>query len=394
MRFLDKLIIYTTIFALFSEDFYFQYGIQWKLFYLIITLNFLLLIVKNKIVVHKNMLFVFAFFIVHGLIFYAYFKNPFTSLLSQLLGIGISSIYFYSFLKNYSTTLVFRVYLKFSFILAVLAIPMFFFKVNSFDSTRLNGIMAEPAHYAAIMLPALYFFLKEGKKIKFFIVLITILLSQSSLGYIGILLILILPLIKIKYAFKYVIVILTMVFLSIYFIKSNWENENMNNITGKIVTRIKQTYESINGIETGKFEENVNLSSYAIISNFFITRQNVLEHPLGSGLGSYRHQYDFYYEKMAPPNYLIKLELDKINREDANSLLLRFTSDLGLFALLFFVFIFYLGIRIMKSNDFIRQGAFFYLLLKIIREGHYFPPEFYFFLIIFLKDFNEDIAHS
>lgn len=393
MRFIDKLIVYTTIFALFSEDFYFQYIIQWKLFYLIITLNFLLLLLKNKIAVQKNMILFFAFLIVHAIVLYIYFKNPFTSFLSQFLGITITSIYFFSFLKNYKTTFVFKVYLKFAFIIAILAIPMFFFKINSFDDTRLNGIMAEPAHYATIMMPALYVFLKGKQFFKFLLVLLTILLSQSSLGYLGILLILLLPLIKIKYAFKYAIVILAILFLSVNFIQLNWDKEETDGVGGKVVTRIKQTYESIESIKTGKFKENTNLSSYAIISNLFITRQNIIEHPLGTGLGSYRHQYDFYSEKMKPPKYLTKINLDKINREDANSLFLRLTSDLGLIAIILFIFVFFIGFKLMASNNYIRQGTFVYLILKIIREGHYFPPEFYFFLLIFLKKFDENTTH-
>jgi hypothetical protein len=154
--------------------------------------------------------------------------------------------------------------------------------------------------------------------------------------------------------------------------------------------RIKQTYESLEAVKTGEFEKYTNLSSYAVLSNLFITRQNLLEHPLGTGLGSYRHQYDFYFNKMSPPPYLIPQDLHKINRDDSSSLFLRLFSDLGLFALLFFGIFCLTGLKLMSGNNFIRQGTLFYLILKLIREGHYFPPEFYFFLMIFLKDFDED----
>ena len=70
-------------------------------------------------------------------------------------------------------------------------------------------------------------------------------------------------------------------------------------------------------------------------------------------------------------------------------------KDLGVFAVLIFIYAGYRSYQLFsmeKKN--IQQSAFFYLMVKLIREGHYFPPEFYFFLFIFLKDFDEDITHS
>jgi hypothetical protein len=394
MRFIDKIIVYSTIFALFTEDFNIQYIIQWKLFYLIIIVNFILLLLENKMVLHKNMVFIYAFFALHGLILYVYFSNPITSLLSQLLGISLFSIYFYGFVKNYGTSLVFKVYLKFAFILAFLAIPMFYFQINVFEPSRLNGIMSEPAHYAAIMLPALYLFLKEKKYFKCAIVLITILLAQSSLGYLGILLILAIPLIKIKYALKYIFAVGVIFVLAVNYIQSNWNNPDKHSIESKITVRIKETYESFDTIKTGKFNVSTNLSSYAVISNLFLASQNVLEHPLGTGLGSYRHQYDYYFNRMTPPPYLTKYGFDKTNREDASSLMIRLFSDLGVFSIPFFVLFFIIAFKVILGTNIIRQSTFYYLLLKAIREGHYFPPEFYFFLMIFLKDFDEHTTHS
>ena len=163
MRWLDKYIVYSSIIALFSENFGFHYIIDLKIFYIVILVNFVLLASKTKLVVHRNIIILLSFFLIHGIVFYLVFQNPLKSLFAQLIGISISSIYYYNFLKYYKTKYAFDVYLKVALIVAIIAIPMFYFNINVFNNDRLNGILTEPAHYAAIMLPAIYAFLREKK---------------------------------------------------------------------------------------------------------------------------------------------------------------------------------------------------------------------------------------
>jgi hypothetical protein len=205
----------------------------------------------------------------------------------------------------------------------------------------------------------------------------------------------ILPLLKVKYLIKYLWVVGVVLAISTYYISTQWNkpiNENESNV---LVRRLKETQESLNAVNTGKFKKYTNLSSYAFLSNTYVTKRVFLDKPFGVGLGGYPYEYDKYYPNLKPPPYLIKLKQSKINRTDANSLFLRLTADLGIFAFLFVLFFVYQSIKMFKNDSkIIQQSTFFYLVLKLIREGHYFPPEFYFFLLIFLKDFNEDITHS
>tara|TARA_R110002072_G_scaffold261486_2_gene420278 strand:- start:3790 stop:4977 length:1188 start_codon:yes stop_codon:yes gene_type:complete len=395
MRLLDKYIIYSSIFALFSEDFYFHYGIDVKLFYLILISNFLLLSINKKITVPKNLLIILGFFIGHGIISYLWLQNPIKSLFAQVLGISLSSIYYYNFIKNYGVKKVFNVYLNFAFFIALIAIPMFYFQINSFSEFRLNGILTEPAHYAAIMLPATYVFLKDKKYLKLGLMVITIFLSKSSIGYIGLGLILILPLLKTKYFVKYAWIVFVIIGSSAYYLSTQWNKPVDENTSNVLVRRLKETNKSLGAVSTGKFEKQTNLSSYAFLSNSFITKKIVLNKPFGTGLGSYQYEYDKYYPLIKPPPYLVELKQSKINRTDANSLFLRMLADLGIFAVIIFIYIGYRSYQVFRSEKKImQQSTFFYLLVKLIREGHYFPPEFYFFLLIFLKDFDEDITHS
>jgi len=395
MRLLDKYIIYSSIFALFSEDFYFHYGIDVKLFYLILISNFLLLSINKKITVPKNLLIILGFFIGHGIISYLWLQNPIKSLFAQVLGISLSSIYYYNFIKNYGVKKVFNVYLNFAFFIALIAIPMFYFQINSFSEFRLNGILTEPAHYAAIMLPATYVFLRDKKYLKLGLMVITIFFSKSSIGYIGLGLILILPLLKTKYFVKYAWIVFVIIGSSAYYLSTQWNKPVDENTSNVLVRRLKETNKSLGAVSTGKFEKHTNLSSYAFLSNSFIAKKIVLDKPFGTGLGSYQYEYDKYYPLIKPPPYLVELKQSKINRTDANSLFLRMLADLGIFAVIIFIYIGYRSYQVFRSEKKImQQSTFFYLLVKLIREGHYFPPEFYFFLLIFLKDFDEDITHS
>ena len=395
MQKIDKYLLTSSVVAIFTEAFTFHYFIDLKLFYVILIVNFFIIASKYKLTIHKNLIIIITFFLIHGIVTYLLFSNPILSLVAQLLGIAISSIYFYNLIKIFKVKVLIEKYLTISFFLALLAIPMFYLNINVFNYDRLNGVLSEPAHYASIMLPAVYLFFIKKEYFKFAIVLLTIFLTKSSIGLIGLLLIIIIPLIKTKYFLKYALVVFVIIGSVTVFVFSKWDEKVDENDSNKIVRRIKETKESLSASYTGKFKEYTNLSSYAFLSNLFITQQIIFHKPFGTGIGSYKHEYEKYYYKLTPPKYLIKSTHSKINKTDANSLLLRMIADLGVFSILFFIFFIYWALKLFKNDNRVYQkGTFFYLSVKLLREGHYFPPEFYFFLLIFLKNDNENTTHS
>jgi len=395
MQKIDKYLLTSSVVAIFTEAFTFHYFIDLKLFYVILIVNFFIIASKYKLTIHKNLIIIITFFLIHGIVTYLLFSNPILSLVAQLLGIAISSIYFYNLIKIFKVKVLIEKYLTISFFLALLAIPMFYLNINVFNYDRLNGVLSEPAHYASIMLPAVYLFFIKKEYFKFAIVLLTIFLTKSSIGLIGLLLLIIIPLIKTKYFLKYALVVFVIIGSVTVFVFSKWDEKVDENDSNKIVRRIKETKESLSASYTGKFKEYTNLSSYAFLSNLFITQQITFHKPFGTGIGSYKHEYEKYYYKLTPPKYLIKSTHSKINKTDANSLLLRMIADLGVFSILFFIFFIYWALKLFKNDNRVYQkGTFFYLSVKLLREGHYFPPEFYFFLLIFLKNDNENTTHS
>lgn len=395
MRLLDKYLITSSVFAIFTEDFSFHYLIDLKLFYVILLANIFIISYKYKLTVHKNLVILIGFFLIHGIVSYLLFQNPIQSLIAQLIGISLSSVYFYNLIKIFSYKILIEKYLQLSFFIAILAIPMFYLDINVFTYNRLNGILSEPAHYAAIMLPATYLFLRKKQYLQLVVIVCTIFLSRSSIGFIGLFLILILPLLKVKYFLKYSIIVVILLTGFGFYLSTKWNDKISENESNVLVRRLKQTTETFSATYTGKFKNYTNLSTYAFLSNFFITQQIFTHKPLGTGLGSYKYEYEKYYDKLKPPKYLITLKQSKINKTDANSLFLRIIADFGIFGLLMIFYFSYRSYNIFrKDSKVIQQSTFFYLILKLIREGHYFPPEFYFFLLIFLKNSNEDIAYS
>ena len=84
---------------------------------------------------------------------------------------------------------------------------------------------------------------------------------------------------------------------------------------------------------------------------------------------------------MRPPPFLVTLKSEKINAPDAASLFLRIISETGIIGLFLIVYLMFLSSKSYLSNDYyFAQGIFIYLLLKLFRDGHYFPPEFFFFI--------------
>lgn len=380
---LKKYLLYSSLFAIFSEAFYFRFIIDLKLYYLIILINLIVLFKEKKLLMHKNIVILLFLVLIHAFLNILIFKIPPNLMLSQLIGIFISILYFYNIFKLFDHNYIFESYCKFSYYISLIGYPGYFlgFNLNVNDDSRFCSILSEPAHYAILILPACYYFYRQKKYKETLFILISLFLTESSIAYIGCSLIFILPYLKFKkiiYAFSIIPVIL-FIFYLVY------------NNNEKVKMRFDESIESLKVVNNGKFNSSINLSSYALLSNFYIAKENFKDHIFGTGIGSHVFMYNEYYGKsIRAPQYLKIQDLDKINSKDAASLFLRLMSEFGIFGL---IIIFSLIIKIYKNyrkeNELITQGISIYVLLKLFRDGHYFPPEFYFFILIFYFYKNE-----
>jgi hypothetical protein len=371
---IKKYLLYSSVFAIFTEAFFFNFIIDWKLLYLIIIVNYFLLLKIKKITLNIYFVVLLLFLLIHGLLMYTVISIPYNYMFSQIIGIAVIGTYYYNFVSLYKKEEIMNVYLKIALVVGVIGYPLYFLNINLNDG-RLQSIFKEPAHYVIVIIPACYFYLKNKNYLNFSILFGTLILSNSSLGYVGCALMFILPNLTLKRAGILVVLmpIVASIFLFVY------------NEFPFFKLRVDDTYNSLNVINTGKFNEDTNLSSYVLISNLYIAKNNITDHPLGSGIGSHHYMHTKRYLKtMRPPEYLRKQKKETANSFDANSLFTRICSEFGIIGFLFLVLVLYKTSQCFKSTElFFAQGIFIYFLLKLFRDGTYFPPEFYLFIWLF-----------
>lgn len=372
---IKQYLLYSSIFAVFTEAFFFHFIIDLKLLYLIIILNYALVFLINKTIhINKYFLFVLVSLLIHALIVNIIIGIPPNYALAQITGISIIGVYYYNFIPLFDFSDIKKIYLKLSLWAAIIAYPMYFLGIsfNPQGDQRLCSIFTEPAHYAIVVIPACYYFLKTKKYIPFLVIFITLIISSSSLGYLGIALIFILPNISYR-RIVYLLISIPFVFLTFIFVYNEYTFFKL---------RVDDTIESLNAVNTGKFKEYTNLSSYALLSNIFIAHQNIQDHPLGSGIGSHVYVHkNIYFHRMSPPKYLYVMKRADTNSNDANSLFTRIASEMGYLGMMaVLLFLWYSKKYFLNKNFYLSQGVIIYILLKLFRDGHYFPPEFFFFI--------------
>ena len=118
---------------------------------------------------------------------------------------------------------------------------------------------------------------------------------------------------------------------------------------------------------------HVNLTTYALLSNWEVTKSSFQEHPLvGTGIGTYQIAYD----RLLPEDMQ---EYSTLNREDAGGLAMRILTEtgcIGFFLFLMFVFRFRIRSRpsFSDAQEFLwimNAGIFVMIILFLIRSGHY-----------------------
>jgi hypothetical protein len=361
---------------MFSEAFFVRYGFDIKLIYIIVFINyFLLKIEKKDITIPKFWLFTLIYLLLTGILTIFLYSNALSGVLFQVFGIAFMSIYFYNFLLWYDGDLetLFEKYCNICFILALIGIPLFFILICFDSGYRLHSLLLEPAHFCGIVIPSYYYYLVNFKrfKFKFIIIVIALLLSVSSIGFILMLLGLILVKRKVN-----LIVTGSLVFFSVVVAVIAYA------FSDNVKLRVNDTVDIINDF---KVSTNVNASTLALASNFYVSFNALMSNPLiGRGIASHPISYNKYvYQIVGIEGYEDNEALFFLNSTDAASLALRSLSELGLIGLAG-ILIFIIRNYSSKGDDYkISRAILLYFFYKLFREGHYFSPEMYFFVFTY-----------
>jgi hypothetical protein len=357
-------------------------GADISLGYPFILLNSLVLLVFNRLKVHRNhliaILSVGAFSLIGG----SLAGTPINTMLSQVVGISVISIYFFSALTVLGPSVLrwMDMYARIAFAVALYGIALWFVaRILHTGDGRLKAFYAEPSNFVYTTLPALGYFIncyvaekRYGLEAAIFI--LSYLLADSSLGFLGLLLIGMVTFGRRLKGWQVIMgILLACGFVGgIYFASENFR------------WRVRDTILAISTQDVSKS----NGSTYAFLSNAYVTGKAFSNYPLtGVGIGGYRGIYDTYISDLNGIKTTNVYNLG-LNQDDANSLFFRTAAELGVPGLIC-LFVFLIVCARVKGSPYreIRNALLPYMIVRMSRFGAYFSVEVYFFVGLYLLNY-------
>lgn len=256
---------------------------------------------------------------------------------------------------------------------------------------RAASITSEPAHFALLLVPAVYLAvlvalrrscpLQLKNRWVAAVIIIGLLLSFSLLGYIGLALILSVVLLSGANRLRNVkaVSILVLLLASSYLAATQ-----IPLFQAKIDTFLMAPF----AVDEYEFTGN-DLSGFALISNALVAKSALEEsYLLGTGLKTHENSYDRYL-----PSYFSSAQvLMELNRVDAGSLIIRVASEFGLLGILGLIW-FLVKYKIQTQNNMtlfaiINSMCFVYLILYAVRSGSYLDVSFWLFVALYYYSFK------
>jgi hypothetical protein len=253
--------------------------------------------------------------------------------------------------------------------------------VPSSFGLRINSIFSEASQCAIVLSPACFvamrnlFFrgnygLTRNESI---LVLVVMVLTTSSTGYIGLFLILLF--LMLNYG-QFVYFLLGSVFILLgASLLYNYIPEFQKRVDTSIGLWVNEDFSV----------RNVNSSSFILYNNYHIAINNFKDNFLtGSGLGSHPVAFDRY--SLTKDQGILNIQF---NKADGNSMLLRLLSETGLMGIIFMIWLIFS--RYVRRNRFdeadpywiISNATLIIILLYLLRQGNYFLNGFPLFMWVY-----------
>ena len=342
----------------------------------------------------KKIMFFFFLLTCHFFITSIFIGYPYGKFLQQIsLLITISSGY-YIFFNYYVESIdeLWEKYLKICMIMCYIGyfqFCLFLLTGNDYISDflgnqqmgenrlRMLGIFYEPGYFATFLIPAIAFRIlnwnADTNKRDTIILTVAVLLSFTTIGYCMLSLILLYKFRNI--ILRYIVILIFAIFSVVgYIINYSANDEKVDSSeVDAILTKISETVEVFREeMEPAYFENGVNASTYAIISNIWVANHAPCR-LTGTGLGTHEISYERLYKSDC---YFYGL-----NKYDAYSLFIRLFSEFGYFGLIIaIVFI----VKNYNRHNSINVSVLFIFIAMLIRGGHYFLYGFIFFLFCYI----------
>lgn len=360
-----------------------------------------------------RLLYLFLPLLAFGLINIFFGNNTFTFFIKIYANLFVSTLFFYYVFEYYDRDIVrfFEIYMIWAYVAAIIGVIQFvsykigfqlgydytiLFGFNKWGVTagglgiRINSIFCEPSYVGSTLGPAFFiacYNLIFNKtyfitRLQCLVIAFTYLFSTSSVAYLGVFFILILLLINFGVV-RYIAFVIP-ISLIIFYVLYNNVTEFKTRIDGVNALYVEGILEQeaqkddrggamVQLMRKQHLLKTIHGSSFVQYNNYTIARNNFKENPLfGTGLGS--HQFIFSKYDLS---YLLGGEYDN-NIADANSMLLRTVSEVGLFGIIF-LFLFIRNYYVKKDPDhpeadyhwLISNAVLVIILLQLARQGNY-----------------------
>ena len=379
---IEEYLLYSTVASLFMGEMLFHRVVAVFAGYPVVLANTAILMVLNRLLIHRNHAIFVGVVMLVSMVAARHAGTPAMSILAQIIGILVFSVYYFSMLTTYGWSLPrwLRIYCQAAFLIAVWGIIDFIGRTagilpqNAWP--RLHSILPEPSFYVYLTLPAIGLYLNEhlrrgGYRLELGVFFLSYILADSSLGFLGLLLTFFfafLPRLNLWRLFGFAVLAGGAV-VALFLLSANF--------------RLRVVDTAI-GIARADLQ-HVNASTFAVLANAYVAIETFIHHPfIGVGIGGYLFQYGQYLSILSndDPNVVT------LNMYDAASLFFRTAAELGLFGLLFLIGFLVVCSRVKGDVHVdIRNALVPFFLMRMGRYGAWFSMDLYFFVGIYFLNY-------
>jgi hypothetical protein len=379
---LEKYLLYSTIASLFLQEMLFHKVVDVFAGYPIVVANILILLALNRLLIHRNHAIAVGLVMLVSLVAARHSGTPIFSIVAQIVGILVFSIYYFSMLTTYRLSVPrwMEIYTQAALLIAVWGIiDLIARTLHIFPQTgqtRLHSILPEPSFFVYLTLPAIGIYLNAhlrqgGYRLELATFLLSYILADSSLGYMGLLLVgffAFLPRLNFWRLFGFAFLAAGGL-VALFFLSANFRLRLIDTALGIAKNDL----------------QHVNASTFAVLANAFVAIKTFWTHPfIGVGIGGYLYQYMQYMPNLSndDPNVVT------LNMYDAASLFFRTAAELGLFGLtLLFGFLIVCSRVKGDVHVDIRNALVPFFLMRMGRYGAYFSLDLYFFVGLYFLNY-------
>ena len=352
---------------------------------------------------------VFIVIVLYSVLTYQYGLNL---VVKQLINIGFSFAVFYYFIvhERFDLVGIFEKYISVAKIVLLIGfIQVMLFSVglgsvftfvfpylkNYSVTIRLQSIADEPSYIGLTFVPVVFLSLHNLFHRNYYLIgkwwsilfCVGYLMTLSSVAYIGMLIMLCLLYVK-NFSYRKLQFVL-FIFLGI-FLAGLIAYRSISYVE----TRVDDTlYGLSRDFGEGDTYLKVNYSTYAILSNLYVTRKSFEQNPFtGTGLGTHELAHEKYM-----PYRMRDFRFFALNSQDANSMGLRLISETGLVGFLLFC-LFVLRYRVRSNSSFsgdlvilwiLNASIFVFICLCILRNGNYTVHGKILFFLLYYYSYKE-----